>query len=127
MIKLKNEVFENQVFFETVRKINDSEEMTAKDAYWFNRFTKELQPLLASYEEVRAKLLKKFGKENPEQPGNVIIEKENIEPFQKEINSLNNQIATLTIAKISYPENLKLSPKQMSIMENIFSFENLLE
>ena len=127
MIKLKNEVFENQLFFETIRKINDSEEMSAKDAYWFNRFTKELKPLLESYEEVRTKLLKKYGKESTNQEGSSIIEKDNIEKFQTEINSLNSQIASLTIAKINYPEDLKLSPKQMSLMEDIFNFDNLLE
>lgn len=125
MIKIKNEIFENRIFIDTVRKINDSEDLTAKDSYWFNRFSKELSQRMADYEDIRNKLLRKYGHESLEAPGSFTIEKENTVDFLKESGELGSEIITIELERIVYPENLNLTPNQIGVMENIFDFSNL--
>lgn len=125
MIRIKNEVFENNLFIDTIRKINDSENLTAKDAYWFNRFSKELAQRMTDYEDIRTKLLKKYGVESPDTPGSFTIEKENTVDFLKDSNELGSEIITIKLEQIVYPENLKLTPNQIGVMENIFDFSIL--
>lgn len=127
MIRLKNEVFGRNDFYNTLKKINESDAMNAKDAYWFNRFFKELRERIVDYEEIKGKLLNKYGSANEDNPTMFTIPKDNIQQYSDEISSLNEQVVKIEMDRIVYPENIQLSPEQMSLTEDIFDFSALIE
>lgn len=124
MIELKNEVFINEEFIKAVRTINSSDEMSAKAAYWFNRFSKELQERSKDFDEIKQKLLEKYGKLN-EEKGHYDIEKDNVNEFTKQFEELLTQQFEINLTKILFPETIKISPYQIELLEDIFDFSTL--
>lgn len=131
MIKLKNYVFQNTQFTETITKINNSENLPVKTAYWINKLTKELADRAKDYEEIRIKLLEKHGNEQVDEEGNSTgsyhIEKENMDVFTTDFTELLEQEFEMSLKKAEYPEELSLTPLQLGLVEDIFNLENLLD
>ena len=128
-MKFKNAIFANQNFMETVNKCNDYEDFSPKDSYRFNRFVKKLTSFGEDFEKVRTKLIKKYGEEDEQ--GNFSIpvdDTEKVKDFQTEFNELLNiEFEIEGIIKVKFPMELKLSPKEMGMMEEIFDMSELEE
>jgi hypothetical protein len=128
-MKFKNAIFANQNFMETVNKCNDYEDFSPKDSYRFNRFVKKLTSFGEDFEEVRTKLIKKYGEEDEQ--GNFSIpvdDTEKVKDFQTEFNELLNiEFEIEGINKVKFPMELKLSPKEMGLMEEVFDMSELEE
>ena len=128
-MKYKNAIFANQNFMETITKCNDYEDFSPKDSYRFNRFVKKLTSFGEDFEEVRTKLIKKYGEEDEQ--GNFSIsakDTEKVKDFQTEFNELMNiEFEIEGINKVKFPMELKLSPKEMGMMEEVFDMSELEE
>ena len=118
-MKFKNAVFANEKFMETLVKCNTFEEWPPKDAYWFNRFVKKMGSAQEDYDDVRVKLIKKHGEEDED--GNTTIIKENMEAFTTDFNEiLSEEFEIEGIKKIKFPDDLKLSPVEIGLIEEVF-------
>ena len=128
-MKYKNVIFASQGFMETVNKCNDYEDFSPKDSYRFNRFVKKLSSFLEDYEEVRTKLIKKYGKEDGESNYTIPADDpEKLKDFQIKFNELLNiEFEIEGINKVKFPMGLKLSPKEMGLMEEVFDMSELEE
>ena len=128
-MKYKNAVFASQEFMETITKCNEYEDFSPKDSYRFNRFVKKLSTFGVDFEEVRTKLVKKYGEEDGE--GNFSIsvdDTEKVKGFQTEFNELLNiEFEIEGINKVKFPMGLKLSPKEMGMVEEVFDMSELEE
>ena len=128
-MKYKNAIFATLDFMETVNKCNDYEDFSPKDSYRFNRFVKKLTSFAGDFEEVRTKLIKKYGEEDGE--GNISISAdstEKLQGFQIGFNELLNiEFEIEGINKVKFPMGLKLSPKEMGLMEEVFDMSELEE
>ena len=128
-MKFKNAIFATTNFMETVNKCNDYEDFSPKDSYRFNRFVKKLASFGEDFEEVRTKLIKKYGEEDEQ--GNFSIsakDTEKVKDFQTEFNELMNiEFEIEGINKVKFPMELKLSPKEMGMMEEVFDMSELEE
>jgi len=125
MIILKNEVFESKIFMETIRNINESSELSAKVAYWFNRIVKELQNRMVDYNETRIKLIEKYGKLEKEHE-RYVIEEVNVEKWKNEFQDLLQQEFTLPFSKQKFPDTIKISPLSINMLESIFDFSDII-
>ena len=128
-MKYNNAIFANQNFIETVNKCNDYEDFSPKDSYRFNRFVKKLASFGEDFEEVRVKLIKKYGEKDEQ--GNFSIsadDTEKVKDFQIKFNELLNiEFEIEGINKVKFPMELKLSPKEMGMMEEVFDMSELEE
>ena len=79
-MKIRNSLFENNQYFETINKIHSSDQLSVMDAYRVNRLVKKLNELNAEYTELKKGLLNKFGTAGEEE-GQFIVEGDNREPF----------------------------------------------
>ncbi len=132
-LTLKNEVFNNVKFIDTISKISNSTELSPKMTYMFYRLGKELMERSQEYEAVRTKLLEKYADENKENPGMYDVGKENYPAFKQdfdELLSLDFEISfqqltpevSLKLIKI-----LKLSANEMVAVEELFDYSKLDE
>ena len=118
-MKYKNAIFANQNFIETINKCNDYEDFSPKDSYRFNRFVKKLTSFGEDFEEVRTKLIKKYGEEDKE--GNTKVAEVHIPAFSTAMGELMEEEFEIEgIRKIKFPADLKLSPIEMGLVEEIF-------
>ena len=131
-MKFKNGVFMNSKFMETMVKCNEFEDFPPKDAYWFNRFVKKIGDAQEHWEEIRVKLVKKHGEEQDD--GSHIIPEKQVPEFQNALNEIMDiEFEIEGINKIKFPDELKLSPIEIGLVEEVFdmsvfekSAENLL-
>ncbi len=131
-MKFKNGVFMNSKFMETMVKCNEFEDFPPKDAYWFNRFVKKIGAAQEHWEEIRVKLVKKHGEEQDD--GSVTIPEKQVPEFQNALNEIMDiEFEIEGINKIKFPDELKLSPIEIGLVEEVFdmsvfekSAENLL-
>ena len=111
-MKIKNVIFENKQYYDTMNKIHTSDKLTVLDAYRINRLIKQLQSLSDEYIELKTNLLKKFGKPDSdsgkEQSEEKIytVEPKNQKEFTKEMNDLLNIEHDLEIEKLSFPSKI---------------------
>ena len=59
-MKIRNTLFENKQYFETIEKIHSSDQLSVMDAYRINRLVKKLNELNTEYLELKSKLLEQF-------------------------------------------------------------------
>ena len=124
-MKYKNATLMNSNFMETITKCNDYEDFSPKESFQFNRFFKKLADAYHDFEDVRIKIVKKFGTEDEDGDG-FIVPKEKSEDFQKEMNELlNEEFEIEGFNKLKFPMELKLSPKEMGQMEDVFDMSEL--
>ena len=55
-MKIKNVIFENKQYFETIGKIHKSDQLSVMDAYRINRLVKKLNELNTEYDELKKNL-----------------------------------------------------------------------
>ena len=118
-MKFKNAVFMNEKFMETLTKCNTFEDWPPKDAYWFNRFVKKMGSAQEDWNDVRVKLLKKFGDEDDE--GNTKVAEVHIQAFSTALGEIMEEEFEIEgIDKIKFPSELKLSPIEIGLVEEVF-------
>ena len=118
-MKFKNAVFMNEKFMETLTKCNTFEDWPPKDAYWFNRFVKKMGSAQEDWNDVRVKLIKKFGDEDDE--GNTKVAEVHIQAFSTALGEIMEEEFEIEgIDKIKFPSELKLSPIEIGLVEEVF-------
>ena len=118
-MKFKNAVFMNEKFMETLTKCNTFEDWPPKDAYWFNRFVKKMGSAQEDWNDVRVKLIKKFGDEDDE--GNTKVAEVHIQAFSTALGEIMEEEFEIEgIDKIKFPSELKLSTIEIGLVEEVF-------
>ena len=118
-MKFKNAVFMNEKFMETLTKCNTFEDWPPKDAYWFNRFVKKMGSAQEDWNDVRVKLIKKFGEEDDE--GNTKVAEVHVQAFSTALGEIMEEEFEIEgIDKIKFPSELKLSPIEIGLVEEVF-------
>jgi hypothetical protein len=118
-MKFKNAVFMNEKFMETLTKCNTFEDWPPKDAYWFNRFVKKMGSAQEDWNDVRVKLIKKFGDEDDE--GNTKVAEVHVQAFSTALGEIMEEEFEIEgINKIKFPSDLKLSPIEIGLIEEVF-------
>ena len=125
-MKIRNTLFENKQYFETIGKIHKSDQLSVMDAYHINRLVKKLNELNEEYTELKKKLLDQFGTPGEEE-GQFKIEGDNQEPFMKEMNDLINIEHDLETETLAFPSKLEdgFSAADLGIMELFFDLSGL--
>ncbi len=127
-MKIKNVIFENKQYFETIGKIHKSDQLSVMDAYRINRLVKKLNELNEEYSELKKKLLDQFGTPGEEE-GLFKVEGDNQEPFMKEMNDLINIEHDLETETLAFPSKLEdgFSAADLNVMEMFFDLSGLEE
>ena len=125
-MKIRNTLFENTQYFETIGKIHKSDQLSVMDAYRINRLVKKLNELNEEYSELKKKLLDQFGTPGEEE-GQFRVEGDNQEPFMKEMNDLINIEHDLETETLAFPSKLEdgFSAADLNIMEMFFDLNEL--
>ena len=127
-MKIRNTLFENKQYFETIGKIHSSDQLSVMDAYRINRLVKKLNELNQEYIELKNKLLTQFGTPG-EKEGEFIVEGENRVSFTKEMNDLLSIEHDLETETLSWPSKIKdgFSAKDLNTLELFFDLSELEE
>ena len=123
MIKFENNVFENKQYVSLFTKINDLD-LHITDAFRINRLVKKLDELSAEYTGLRKTLNDKYGTVD----GNkVTIEKDNVEPYTKELGELLVIEHELDIELLPLPKGMEenISATEIDIVEKFFDLSSL--
>ena len=125
-MKIRNILFENKQYFETIGKIHSSDQLSVMDAYRINRLVKKLNELNEEYSELKKKLLDQFGTPGEEE-GQFKVEGDKQEPFMKEMNDLINIEHDLETETLAFPSKLEdgFSAADLNIMEMFFDLSGL--
>ena len=123
-MKIRNTLFENKQYFETIGKIHKSDQLSVMDAYRINRLVKKLNELNEEYMELKKKLLDQFGTPG-EKEGEFVVEGDQREPFTKEMNDLLSIEHDLETEILPWPKKLEdgFSAADLNIMEIFFNFD----
>ena len=127
-MKIRNTLFENTQYFETIGKIHSSDQLSVMDAYRINRLVKKLNELNEEYKELKQKLLEQYGSPG-ETKGTVEIESENREAFIAEYSDLLDIEHDLETEMLAFPSKLEdgISATDLNIMELFFDLSGLEE
>ena len=127
-MKIKNIIFENKQYFETIGKIHSSDQLSVMDAYRINRLVKKLNELNTEYDELKKKIFTQYGKPGEEE-GTFQIEAENREAFAGEYNDLLDIEHDLETEMLAFPSKLEdgFSASDLNIMEMFFDLSGLEE
>ena len=127
-MKIRNTLFENKQYFETIGKIHESDQLSVMDAYRINRLVKKLNELNTEYMELKNKLLTQFGTPG-EKEGEFAVEGDSKEDFLKEFNELLNIEHDLETEMLSWPKKIEdgFSAMDLNIMELFFNIDEMVE
>ena len=127
-MKIRNTLFENTQYFETIGKIHSSDQLSVMDAYRINRLVKKLNELNTEYSELKKKLLEQFGTPGGEE-GQFVVEGDNQEPFMKEFNDLINIEHDLETEILPWPKKLEdgFSAADLNVLEMFFNIDEMVE
>ena len=123
MIKFENNVFENKQYVSLFKKINDLD-LHITDAFRINRLVKKLDELSAEYTGLRTTLNDKYGTVDGDR---VTIEKDNVEPYTKELGELLVIEHELDIELLPLPKGMEenISAVEIDIVEKFFDLSSL--
>ena len=127
-MKIKNVIFENKQYFETIEKIHSSDQLSVMDAYRINRLVKKLNELNEEYTELKKKIFTQYGTPG-EKEGTYEIGLENREAFAGEYNDLISIEHDLETEMLAFPSKLEdgFSSADLSIMEMFFDLSTIKE
>ena len=127
-MKIKNVIFENKQYFETIGKIHKSDKLSVMDAYRINRLVKKLNELNEEYTELKKKILSQYGTPGKEE-GIFTVGPENREAFAGEYNDLIGIEHDLETEMLVFPSKLEdgFSAADLNIMEMFFDLSGLEE
>ena len=127
-MKIKNVIFENKQYFETIGKIHKSDQLSVMDAYRINRLVKKLNELNEEYDELKKKIFTQYGTPG-ETEGTIEVGSENREAFAGEYNDLISIEHDLETEMLAFPSKLEdgISSADLNIMEMFFDLSGLEE
>ena len=127
-MKIKNVIFENKQYFETIGKIHQSDQLSVMDAYRINRLVKKLNELNVEYDELKKKIFTQYGTPG-EKEGPTVVELEYREAFAGEYNDLIDIEHDLETEMLAFPSKLEdgISAADLSIMEMFFDLSGFEE
>ena len=127
-MKIKNVIFANKQYFETISKIHESDQLSVMDAYRINRLVKKLNELNIEYDELKKKIFTQYGTPGEEE-GTIEVGPENREAFAGEYNDLLNIEHDLETEMLAFPSKLEdgFSAADLNIMEIFFDLSGLEE
>jgi len=127
-MKIKNAIFENKQYFETIGKIHSSDQLSVMDAYRINRLVKKLNELNEEYIELKKKIFAQFGTPG-EKEGTIEVGPENREAFAGEYTDLISIEHDLETEMLAFPSKLEdgFSAADLNIMEIFFDLSGLEE
>ena len=127
-MKIKNVIFENKQYFETIEKIYESDKLSVMDVHRTNRLIKKLNELNTKYDELKKKIVIQYGTLEEEE-GTYKIGPENREVFTKEYNDLIDIEHDLEMEKLPFPNKIKdgFSASDLNIVEMFFDLNGLTE
>ena len=127
-MKIRNSLFENKQYFETISKIHSSDELSVMDAYRINRLVKKLNELNEEYMELKSKLLTQYGTPGEEE-GQFTVESDSREEFLKEFNELLGIEHDLETETLSWPQKIEdgFSAADLNILEMFFNLDEMVE
>ena len=127
-MKIKNGIFENKQYFETIGKIHASDQLSIMDAYRINRLVKKLNELNEEYSELKKKIFTQHGTPGKEE-GTVEISAENREVFASEYNDLISIEHDLETEKLSFQNKIEdgFSSADLNGLETIIDLSGLEE
>ena len=127
-MKIKNVIFENKQYFETIGKIHKSDQLSVMDAYRINRLVKKLNELNIEYDELKNKIFTQYGTPG-EKEGEYTVGAENREAFAGEYNDLISIEHDLETEMLTFPSKLEdgISAADLNIMEMFFDLSGLEE
>ena len=127
-MKIRNSLFENKQYFETIGKIHSSDKLSVMDAYRINRLVKKLNELNAEYSELKNKLLTQHGTPGEEE-GQFTVEGDSKEEFLKEFNELLGIEHDLETETLSWPNKIEdgFSAMDLNILEMFFNLDEMVE
>ncbi len=128
MIRLKNSVFNNVQFMETIGLMFTSDELDAEDSYYIGWLHKELLERSKIFEITRTKLLTQYTQPDEEEEGkHNFLTEEDSKAFEKEFNKLLDVEFELSIGMMPYPKQLKIASSRQRLLEDIFDFTEIRE
>ena len=127
-MKIRNSLFENNQYFETIGKIHSSDQLSVMDAYRVNRLVKKLNELNTEYMELKNKLLTQYGTPGEEE-GQFTVEGDSREEFLKEFNELLNIEHDLETEMLPWPNKIEdgFSATDLNILEMFFNIDEMVE
>ena len=127
-MKIRNSLFENKQYFETISKIHSSDQLSVMDAYRINRLVKKLNELNEEYIELKNKILTQHGTPGEEE-GQFTVEGDSREEFLKEFNELLNIEHDLETEMLSWPNKIEdgFSATDLNILEMFFNLDEIVE
>ena len=127
-MKIKNAIFENKQYFETIGKIHNSDQLSVMDAYRINRLVRKLNELQEEFGELKKKIFAQHGTPGKEE-GTVTISVENREVFASEYNDLISIEHDLETEKLSFPNKIEdgFSATDLTVLETFFDLSGLEE
>ena len=125
-MKFKNEIFFNKQFMETVARVNTFEDWEPKGAYWFNRLVKKLTSAQEDFNDIRKKIVEKYGDKQEDETYKV-AEVLTVAFSEAITELLDEEFEIKGIKPIKFPKGLKLSPMEMGLLENIIDMEDFLD
>ena len=125
-MKIKNVIFENKQYFETIGKIHKSDQLSVMDAYRINRLVKKLNELNTEYDELKNKIFTQYGTPG-ETEGTIEVGSENREAFAGEYNDLISIEHDLETEMLTFPSKIEdgFSASDLNIMEMFFDLSGL--
>ena len=123
MIKFENNLFENKQYVSLFTKINDLD-LHITDAFRINRLVKKLDELSTEYTGLRKTLNDKYGTLDGD---TVKVEKDNVEPYTKELGELLVIEHELDIELLPLPKGMEenISAVEIDIVEKFFDLSSL--
>ena len=120
-MKIKNVIFENKQYFETIGKIHKSDQLSVMDAYRINRLVKKLNELNTEYNELKKKIFSQYGKLGEEE-GSFTVGPENQKAFVGEYNDLIGIEHDLEMEMLTFPSKLEdgFSAADLNVLELFF-------
>ena len=127
-MKIRNSLFENKQYFETISKIHSSDQLSVMDAYRINRLVKKLNELNTEYSELKNKLVTQYGTPGKEE-GQFLVEGDSKEEFLKEFNQLLDIEHDLETETLSWPQKIEdgFSATDLNILEMFFNIDEMVE
>ena len=126
-MKIRNTLFENKQYFETIGKIHKSDQLSVMDAYRINRLVKKLNELNTEYDELKKKLFTQYGTPGKEE-GQFEIKSENKEPFMKEFQELLSIEHDLETEKLAFPNKIEdgISSADLNLISFSFNIKSVI-
>ena len=123
MIKFENNLFENKQYVSLFTKINDLD-LHITDAFRINRLVKKLDELSSEYTGLRKTLNDKYGTLDGD---TVKVEKDNVEPYTKELGELLTIEHEIDMEILSLPKGMEenISATEIDIVEKFFDLSSL--